>query len=541
MRARRPRAARGPRHQNPWRGTPGGPSGRRPTSRRCRGAGLGVPSGTCRAAAPRAPSSSTSAAGAAAAPPAPAAKAKAKAKAAAAAPEPQPTPPQGKAKAKGKAKAVPEPPVPEPKAEAKAKAKGKAKAQPEPPAPVPVPVPVEAAAPKAKAAGKQKAKAAKPVEEVVVQEKPKKEEEFANYVIDDGSGEAWETSTGLSKKLEKRKQKMEEATVVGPNGQAMPANQQQIVGMGPQGVMKAAAPKSKGASQSVAADVERILNMKNPLAVEKEEKPKEPEANLSTVTIHVPEPKIGIIIGPKGSKIKMIQEKTGVTRIDTAGSIFTITGEPKAVSDAETAIKEMIEKGYCSMMFEGFSENIINVHTSSFPDLIGKQGAIVRKIKEELNVEINFQDVPKGSAPTKKGKVTLAGKDTDVEKAKAVINNIIMYCHDDLTHPGFTHAELDIEPWAYRYLIGSKGSEMKHIQHNWKVKVNIPRETSANDKVLIVGEADQVERAKTYCEKLIWNAENNSKGRDKADGTTGDSWGDEEPEEEWMKGYMYKR
>jgi hypothetical protein len=33
------------------------------------------------------------------------------------------------------------------------------------------------------------------------------------------------------------------------------------------------------------------------------------------------------------------------------------------------------------------------------------------------------------------------------------------------------HEELDVEEWAFRYIIGSKGSEMKHIQHNWKVTV----------------------------------------------------------------------
>mmetsp|Transcript_154496 Transcript_154496/g.494170 ORF Transcript_154496/g.494170 Transcript_154496/m.494170 type:complete len:514 (-) Transcript_154496:63-1604(-) len=474
-------------------------------------------------------------------PPPPKAKAKA-----ASAPEPQ----QSQPKAKGKAKAAPaEPPNAEPKAEPKAKAK----AEPEPPAPAPkakgkakaAPAPAAAPAPeppapepkaKAKAASKQKAKpAAKPVEE---EEKPKEvEKEAVNFVIDDGSGGSWETSTGLSKQAEKRKQKQNEAKqFVGSNGRPAPMNV--IPGMAPLGAQANTAAKGKGASQSVSADVERILAMKNPAS---EEKAKEPEGNSSSVTIHVPENKIGIIIGPKGSKIKLLQEKCEVDRIDTAGSVFTIIGKPANVAKAEAAIKELIEKGYCSMMFEGFSENIMNVYPSAFPDLIGKQGAVVRKIKEELNVEINFQDVPKGSPPSKKAKVTLAGSAADVEKAKTVINNILMYCHDELTHPGQVHEELDIEPWAYRYIIGRAGSEMKHIQANWKVRVNIPRENSANDKVLIVGEAEPVSKAKAYVDKLIWNAENNAKGRDKADTAIADPWGDEEPVEEWMKGYMYKR
>mmetsp|Transcript_35713 Transcript_35713/g.102624 ORF Transcript_35713/g.102624 Transcript_35713/m.102624 type:complete len:134 (-) Transcript_35713:63-464(-) len=74
-----------------------------------------------------------------------------------------------------------------------------------------------------------------------------------------------------------------------------------------------------------------------------------------------------------------------------------------------------------------------------------------------------------------------------------------------------------------------------------EVRVDIPREHSINEKVLIVGELDAVTRAKAYIDKLIWNAENQSKGRDKADNATADPWGDEEPEEPWMKSYMYKR
>jgi len=269
-----------------------------------------------------------------------------------------------------------------------------------------------------------------------------------------------------------------------------------------------------------------------------EEAPK-PEGNVSTATVHVPESRIGIVIGPKGAKIKMIQEKTGVSRIDTSGDVFTITGPPNAVALAETAVKELVEKGYCTLQYEDFAENFVNVHPSCFPDLIGKQGAVVRKIKDELGVEINFPETQKNAAPGKKYKVTLAGSGQGVEKAKQVMTNIMMYSHDELTHPGQVHEELEIDNWAWRYIIGKAGSEMRHIQNNYKVKVIIPRENSLVDKVLVVGEPNDVERAKVYIEKLIWNAENQQKGRDKVD--NGDVWGEEEEEEDWMKQYIYKR
>jgi hypothetical protein len=56
-----------------------------------------------------------------------------------------------------------------------------------------------------------------------------------------------------------------------------------------------------------------------------------------------------------------------------------------------------------------------------------------------------------------------------------------VYGHHELTHPGLAHKEMEIEEWRYRYLIGTKGSEMRHIQNNYKVKVSILRDGKEMD------------------------------------------------------------
>eukprot|EP00933_Yihiella_yeosuensis_P026610 TRINITY_DN2066_c0_g1_i6.p1 TRINITY_DN2066_c0_g1~~TRINITY_DN2066_c0_g1_i6.p1 ORF type:complete len:354 (-),score=109.59 TRINITY_DN2066_c0_g1_i6:121-1062(-) len=268
---------------------------------------------------------------------------------------------------------------------------------------------------------------------------------------------------------------------------------------------------------------------------------KEADKNTTTCTVKVPEAKIGIVIGPKGSKLKMIQEKSGVTRIDTSGEIFTITGPPGTVQVAEMAIRELIDKGFMSLQYDNFTEDFVKVHPTSFPDLIGKQGAIIRKLKEELDVEVTIPEVPKNAQGSQKFKVTIAGAKDKVNTCKEVIESICTYSHHEITHPGVTHEEMEVPAWAYSFLIGKAGSELRHIQNNYKVKVNIPRETSACQNVLVVGEQRDVERCKTYIDKLLWNAENASKGRDRDGGDAKDEWGDEEPVEDWMKAYMYKR
>jgi len=459
------------------------------------------------------------------------AKGKAKAKA-----EPAPAPaPEAKSKAKAKAKAAAAPaPEPEPKAKAKAGAKAGAKAAAAP-APTPEP-PKQAAKAKSEPKSKAKAKAAPVVEE---EKKPEKTEIVQPFEMDDGSAGGWEQSTGLTKKAQKRQEKLAMEAAMASQARALPGKS--VPGLGPadhipgmplrvdqasiNATLAAAAAKGAAARNAIEADA-------------KAEKDK--ESNQSTATVQVPESKIGIVIGPKGSKIKMIQEKTGVTRIDTSGEMFTIMGPPQAVAMAEAAVKELIEKGYCALTFEDFREDSVAVLPTSIPDIVGKGGVVIKAFKSELDVEIKIPEVPKTPPAGKKYKVTIAGKNENVEKAKEVLNSIVMYGYHATTHPDQSHIELDIPDWSYRYLIGKAGSEMRHIQNNYKVKVNIPREHSICQTVVVVGLQNDCERAKTYIEKLIWNAENQTKGRGSGDGAI-DTWGDEEDTEDWMKAYMYKR
>merc|ERR1711957_1161872 len=94
--------------------------------------------------------------------------------------------------------------------------------------------------------------------------------------------------------------------------------------------------------------------------------------------------------------------------------------------------------------------------TRPFPDLIGTQGAVIRKIKEALKVEVNIPPVPKNAPPGKKYAVTIAGKKEDAENAKKVIEDIVMFYHHPITHEGMEHLEMQIDPWSYSYLIGTK-------------------------------------------------------------------------------------
>merc|ERR1712151_1174418 len=126
---------------------------------------------------------------------------------------------------------------------------------------------------------------------------------------------------------------------------------------------------------------------------------------------------------------------------------FSLSGPATAVSLAEKAIKELAEKGYTSLSFEDFSENAIMVPNGCLADIIGKEGKVVRKIKEALKVEVNIPKDSRSPNPAKKVKVGIAGSAENVARAKEVLTNIITNYCDPLTHPDETFGEIDVPEW----------------------------------------------------------------------------------------------
>merc|ERR1719160_1386621 len=98
--------------------------------------------------------------------------------------------------------------------------------------------------------------------------------------------------------------------------------------------------------------------------------------------------------------------------------------------------------------------------------------------------------------------------------------------------------EREVEPHQTRFIIGKGGSESKHIQNSYRVKMYIPSEHTVNQNLVVVGESKNVEQAIKYIENAIIRAEERAAGGGRGrDGVAEDHWGDEE-HEAWMDQYM---
>ena len=175
----------------------------------------------------------------------------------------------------------------------------------------------------------------------------------------------------------------------------------------------------------------------------------------------------------------------------------------------------------------------------SIPDIIGRNGTVIKQIQDSFKVKLNIPDTSNRDASLTKVRVGVAGMKDNVAQAKDVIKEITQYFYSRVTHPDYTHVEMDVPVPSYSLIIGAKGSEIRHIQSNFKVSVHIPNSESFSQKVLIVGTSASVQKATSYIEKMLLRAE--TRQEEYEAGKVAGERDSDEPHEEWMDKYTYKR
>lgn len=160
------------------------------------------------------------------------------------------------------------------------------------------------------------------------------------------------------------------------------------------------------------------------------------------------------------------------------------------------------------------------------PIIIGPKGSHIKAIEAHTGVKIT---TPTGFGKTtvtqsgenvilpSKVKIGLAGSRDKLTIARNLILELIKYQHTTITHPNIIHIEMEIAPHYYNFIIGSKGSEIKHIQANYKVTVIIPNTESGHENLLILGEETNVLNAEKHILKVIDKAETQLADRAKAE------------------------
>jgi len=267
-------------------------------------------------------------------------------------------------------------------------------------------------------------------------------------------------------------------------------------------------------------------------------KPPPPPEDFTTEEFVTESRKMGLLIGPKGVTKIGIQNITGaeivmpnIEKGVSESATIVVSGTAAAVKSAIKAMSELCTKGYANILAPAdFTEGHVTIHPKFISDVIGKGGATIKAIQNATKVKIttppsNASKLNGAGQPITKVKIGIAGIREQVSIARNTILDLTKYYHTEITHPGVVHKEMNIPDHYYNFIIGTKGSEIKHIQANYKVQVYIPNDDSFVQNVMIVGEADNTSSAEKHILKLMEKVDNIATERAEAEKQALAKWG----------------
>lgn len=129
----------------------------------------------------------------------------------------------------------------------------------------------------------------------------------------------------------------------------------------------------------------------------------------------------GVVIGPGGSNIKAIQQKTGckinMPDRDSDSERVTVVGPAAGVVAAIEAINQLVKDGFSSLTHENYVKDSVSVPGNSISTLIGSGGSTIKELQRRSGAKINIPSGASGNIII----VGLVGEASQVSAARAEI------------------------------------------------------------------------------------------------------------------------
>ncbi|KAK7086534.1 hypothetical protein SK128_008145 [Halocaridina rubra] len=205
------------------------------------------------------------------------------------------------------------------------------------------------------------------------------------------------------------------------------------------------------------------------------------------------------IIGQKGENVRSMMTEYDVNiqvpPPQDQSDIIKITGSPANTERARLALREKVEQleeGERDRQARAFQIQL-KVASEYHPKIIGKRGAVISKIREKHDVNIQFP--PRGGP--EEDVITITGYEKNVNEAKEAILAIT----GELDK--MTKSSVEIDSRIHSRLIGTRGRAIRKIMEEFKVEIKFPRGDDNADSVTIIGAVENVEECKDHLLNLM--------------------------------------
>ncbi|GAA5935504.1 Scp160p [Sporobolomyces koalae] len=239
--------------------------------------------------------------------------------------------------------------------------------------------------------------------------------------------------------------------------------------------------------------------------------------DLVTLTIEIPASLHGAVIGTGGTTLNAVLGEDKLAHVQFGGNGETQQDQVSIRGPKDEA--ERVKKELERIAEEAKKEEIVNSHvvefeieTSLVRHVVGKAGAGVNKLRDDLGVKVDFVEL---STSDKKGnklsKVTIKGRKENAEEAAKRVKSTATKMADEITLTIPLPTSLDRGS-----LIGKQGTYLKRLEDKYEVRINFPRNnakssddqpsgsaTSSSSEIVIRGPSKGAQAAKGELVDLI--------------------------------------
>jgi exosome complex RNA-binding protein Rrp4/ribosomal protein S3 len=204
--------------------------------------------------------------------------------------------------------------------------------------------------------------------------------------------------------------------------------------------------------------------------------------------IHYPEWLRRFLIGPKGATLQALVPNQDKLKLEFEdGGLIYLEGPPETVKAAQQALNVEIARLTKEMASEG-----LKVPPNLHRHIIGRNGALVNKLKEENDVNII---IPHESS--KDDEIRIEGKKEGVQKVKATILETVKRLENEKSR------DIIIEHRFHGQVIGKGGENTQKWRQEYPlVSISFPDATNKSDVVNLRGDKKEVDKLHAVLTKL---------------------------------------
>ncbi|XP_075165976.1 satellite-binding protein 1 Dp1 [Haematobia irritans] len=193
------------------------------------------------------------------------------------------------------------------------------------------------------------------------------------------------------------------------------------------------------------------------------------------------------VIGRKGSNMKRLEENYPNVNVNCLEDKIKLEGDPENVDKAVSYLNEIV-----SEYKESYAVEVMSVNPAYYKHIIGKAGANVNRLKEELDVNINIEEHEGAN------NIRIEGPKEGVEKAKLELKEKINKLENEKTK------DVIIDRRLHRQIIGTKGEKIREIKDRFRnVLIVIPTPQENTDIVKLRGPKEEVDKCHQDLLKLV--------------------------------------